>query len=188
MTKKEIEPMDDEIDLKELTLKIWDGKWFVISFVVAGLFSSLIYTSLVDEVFESEIIYEKQTRISSLNNNNNNATLKNFFYDIKNFKQWKDASNNQFILYKDLSKDYYDVVANLSYSKNEEDLEAYFKEPSKKEKFSKFIIRSNDPQKIKGYKDYLDFLNLLIKKEIINDLNFNKDLITSSQKSSQEIK
>jgi len=30
---KEIEQIDDEIDLKELALKIWNGKWFVVSFV-----------------------------------------------------------------------------------------------------------------------------------------------------------
>ena len=62
---KEIEQIDDEIDLKELALKIWNGKWFVVSFVIAVLLSSSIYVSLVDEFFESEIIFERQVQISS---------------------------------------------------------------------------------------------------------------------------
>ena len=182
---KEIEQIDDEIDLKELALKIWNGKWFVVSFVIAVLLSSSIYVSLVDEVFESEIIFERQVQISSLNNNNdNNATLKKFFYDTKNFEKWKDASKNQLISYQDLSKSYID--GNLSYLKGQENLEVYFREPKKKEKFSKFVIRSNDPKKIQAYQNYLDFLNSLIKKEILSDLNFKKDLISESQKKSQQ--
>jgi len=184
---KEIEQIDDEIDLKELALKIWNGKWFVVSFVIAVLLSISIYVSLVDEVFESEIIFERQVQISSLNNNNdNNATLKKFFYDTKNFEKWKDASKNQLISYQDLSESYIDIDSKLSYLKDQKNLEVYFREPKKKEKLSKFVIRSNDPKKIQAYQNYLDFLNSLIKKEILSDLNFKKDLISESQKKSQQ--
>ena len=159
-----------EISLREIFSEIWNGKWLIILLTILGLtISNFLYTP-AKEVYETEILYKKNYSISFLLN------IKSIFYEERFFNQWKESSKGQIISYQDLSKKFTDE--DVIYLKDKNDLEVFFKQSAED---GKLIIRSNDEKRIGEYFSYLNFLNDIIKEDILEKLNLKKKLISQSQ-------
>jgi len=158
--------INDEMNFRDLVLKIWDEKQIIFSFLAISLLLSVVYVSSVKEVFQTQVDFKlafiSEKKISRLR-------LENFFYDKIYFDKWQESSSNKFISYSDISlKDEGGIFFN-------DDQEAFFEKDS-----DSLIIKSNDPQKILSYYDYLIFLDSMIKEEVIRNLKIKIKLYDNS--------
>ena len=70
MTKNQLNKSSDEIDLMDLVVQLWRGKWLVLSFAVAAIIIAIIYIFVAKEKWTSEAIvtYPDSGQIADYNN------------------------------------------------------------------------------------------------------------------------
>ena len=70
MTKNQLNKSSDEIDLIDLVVQLWRGKWLVLSFAVIAIIIAVIYISVAKQKWTSEAIvtYPDSGQIANYNN------------------------------------------------------------------------------------------------------------------------
>ena len=104
MEKKKIERIDDEIDLYNFALKMWNGRSDIIASILVFLVISSIYLMQAKEVYQSEITYKKILNYKHINYFDDNP-LEHFFFQNEYFNQWKQTTKSQSISYSDFSRE-----------------------------------------------------------------------------------
>ncbi len=70
MTKNQLNKSSDEIDLMDLVVQLWRGKWMVLSFAVIAIIIAIIYIFVAKQKWTSEAIvtYPDSGQIANYNN------------------------------------------------------------------------------------------------------------------------
>lgn len=70
MTKNQLNKSSDEIDLMDLVVQLWRGKWLVLSFAVIAIIIAIIYIFVAKQKWTSEAIvtYPDSGQIANYNN------------------------------------------------------------------------------------------------------------------------
>jgi len=180
MEKKKIERIDDEIDLYNFALKMWNGRSDIIASILVFLVISSIYLMQAKEVYQSEITYKKILNYKHINYFDDNP-LEHFFFQNEYFNQWKQTTKSQSISYSDFSRE--SKYQDNFFEKDKSNLEVLFTNEYKdsNDDESKIIIYSNNIKKILDYKNYLNFLNSLVTKDLIKTINLDNNLIHQSR-------
>jgi len=172
MKKIDLRQIDNLIDLRDFLLKIWSGKWFLISFAILGLIASSIYILNTKEIYQSDIRFENLITFSSIKNKNYEY-LKRLFHKKKYFDQWQEISGNKAISFQDIALSYQDKESNKVFLKEVKEYD--FMEIGNINRQYVFTIQSDDFSRIAAYESYLHFLNSVIKREIVDKINTHKD-------------
>jgi len=176
--------MKDEIDLKELFLRISDRKWLIIGFIFFGLILSTLYSLSIKKVFKSEIDLGINFDLPHTTKIDDLSILENFFYKKSNFDDWNKNFKIQSLSFSDISRTY--TNGDNFFRKKSNDLEHLLL--GKDDRFYRLVIFSNDIKKIKAYYDYLKYTGSKLKESKINELIISIDLISQSMKLAKEDK
>jgi len=168
--------MDNEIELIGLMQRMWNRKWIFIVFLVLGLFTSSAYIYFSKDVFQTKIFFENNYSIEYVKGDNLKKIQHNF-YNEKYFKEWKKISNNQTLDFNTLSS-----YNNENFMKEKKEQENFFDEENKKNNVINLTVFTNDKEKIQAYVDYLSFLQIKMKKDLIEDIKHYKDSIIDTIK------
>ncbi len=143
---------NEDIDLIELFLILWNGKLVIISFIVFALLSGSAYifvrdyVSSKDQIFNSIIKYEiNPIAIYKFNDSSyryNDSKVKSDFkkllYSKEIFSDWKNNVMNSSINYEDISNT--KTIDEITVSKREEELLILFQDTNY---FSSIILKTN---------------------------------------------
>lgn len=165
---------NEDIDLLELLLLLWDGKWIITVFVLLAVLSGGAIFFLDKEdikieepIYQSNIIYSvnsltyviRTDNDAYLNFNNLVLDFQNIFLSKDIFNQWKNNNNQSQITFEEIS--------------NIKPIDGIIFEKSEKERFVNFEL-------IKGYNSIIvrtNNINLI--SEIFSYANFVSDKLTS---------
>ena len=111
---------DDEIDLLDLLLNLWDGKWLISVFVLIAVSLGGSLSLLKDTKYESKMIYSEGTLHPFYASDKAAAEFQRYFTSQKLFEGWKTSNPKASLVFGDLSTK--NVVDGVVFSKETAEL------------------------------------------------------------------
>lgn len=136
----------DEIDLIELFLILWAGKWVIMGCTAISLAIAGIYLALVEPKYESRILIKQNIIPSFLESTNFTPAIENFierFYSQEMLDAWAKESNNKLL------------TSTLRFSQFEDI----------NDKQSELVVWSGDPKIIDAHFQYSGFINRVLTQD-----------------------
>lgn len=149
---------NDEIDLIELFLTLWAGKWIIIGFTTVCLTIAIIHLALVEPKYETRILIKQNIVPSFIETPDTHAApapeeaphpspaIEDYidkFYSQEIFKVWANENSNK-LLTPHLRLSQFDSIKN---------------------KQTELIIKTGDPKIIDAYFQYANFINRLLTQD-----------------------
>jgi len=163
---------DDEINIFHLVEVIWADKFVIIIFTLVSFLSAIGFINIKDPVYESKINFYPKNIPPYLNANRVNEDFKYFFYDKKNFQNWKNNSTNVSITFELFSQT--KILEGFEIQKEDRELIV-------KTLKNFIIIKSNKLDKLNDIFLYSKYINDIMKAEYLiranNELKFMEQRI-----------
>ena len=83
----------DEISLFELCEILWEGKWWLASFVALALFSAGVFLLYKDPVHESRLFYTVQKLPYFIEDNEVYTDFKQMLFNENTYNDWKKTNS-----------------------------------------------------------------------------------------------
>ena len=183
---------NEDIDLLELLLLLWDGKWIIIVFVLIAILSGgAIYLldkddiKIEEPIYQSNIIYSVNS-LSSIIRTDNDAYLnyENLISDFQNiflskdiFNQWKNNNNQSQITYENISN--FKSIDGIFFKKNERDSFVNFEVL---DGYNNIIVKTSKITLISEILSYTYFVSDKLTSQLVLALKDEKELLSKKIK------
>ena len=154
---------DYEIDLFELFQTLWDGKWLISAFVAIAVLLGGGFLLSKDAVYESKLIYSVDTIPPFYNADKASTDLKNKFYSVSVFEEWKQNNSNTSLVFEDFSAT--EVVDGFVLSKDEGKQLATLASEKKDVYF--VLVKSNQLPILDDFFEYASHINVRLRDDYI---------------------
>jgi len=153
---------DDETDLFELFQTLWDGKWYIATFVAIAVLLGGGFISTTGSVYMSKLAYSVDNIPPFLKKDSVISDFQKKFHSISVFEDWKNSSSKVSLVFENFSNT--EVVDGFVISKPEGDL-ATLKSEKNGDLF--VIINTNELKKLDDFFKYTNHINELLKNEYV---------------------
>lgn len=140
---------DDEIDLIELFVTLWSGKWLISGCAIVTIAIASLYLIIAEPQYESSIEIKSILAPPFSTSPINDFIEK--FYAIETFDKWQNTIGQQDIKFSDLQEN--EELDGFLVKKPENELLAQF--TAKSDTLMNLIVKTNDPQTINSIISYL---------------------------------
>ena len=169
---------NDEINLFDLFIGLYKGKWVISLLVLISILSGLSYYYIKDHVYQSNLYYEITNPPPFVNTKIIHNDLNNYFFSEKMFNKWKNVyTKKTSINYKEFSNT--ETLNGFVFQKNKDDLFIEFIQND--DGFHSIIIRSKNLSMINDFFNYLNYINrnLMMKyiSKVEEELTITKNFI-----------
>ncbi len=183
---------NEDIDLLELLLLLWDGKWIIIVFVLIAILSGgAIYLldkddiKIEEPIYQSNLIYSVNS-LSSVIRTDNDAYLnyENLISDFQNiflskdiFNQWKNNNNQSQITYENISN--FKSIDGIIFKKDERDSFVNFEVL---DGYNNIIVKTSKITLISEILSYTNFVSDKLTSQLVLTLKDEKELLSKKIK------
>lgn len=145
---------NDEIDLLELFITLWQGKWVIIAVTALSAMLCALYFMLTPAQFEAKITVINDTAPPLHEADVLHKDFKKTLLQKSHFLQWRKVNEATSLTYDLLSEN--DVLDGFVVSKEEDEKDVVIRN---EENTSNIIVRSNNLSLLSDFYDYADFTN-----------------------------
>jgi hypothetical protein len=169
---------NEEVDILKFFKTLWDGKWFITTFVVLTVLVSYFFLYNREPEYASKLVY---TSMINKTNNNLGSPLRDFqkkFYSKRIFNDWKESVGKTSLAFNQFNAN--KVVDGYVFSVNKSSLIQFI---SRKESY--ILIKTNQLPLINDVFKYSKYITELLNKDYIFKLkNISKMVIKRSKTNS----
>jgi hypothetical protein len=161
---------NDEIDLFELCITLWQGKWVIIVLTALSVILSTLYLMLMPAQFEAKITIINDTAPPLQIADGLHKDFKKTLLQKSHFLQWRKANEAASFNFDLLSEN--DALDGFIVSKQEDAKDVVIRHKNDE---SNIIVRSNNLRLLSDFYDYANFTNdsltALYLKRVENELS-----------------
>ena len=172
---------NDEIDLINVFKTLWEGKFFIIFFILMANLFVFTFNNMKDPVFVSKLSIEIEnvppffdTGDTKLKINKTFVEFNNEFNSKTNFDSWKNISKKSTLSFDNFSKT--DVINGYQFT-NEGRLLAQFSQESKKLHEADLVINTNNPSILNDFYNYSIYINKILEKKYVSRFEYELNML-----------
>jgi len=146
-------PYDDELDLLELFVSLWRGKWLISAFVAISVLLGGGFLFITTTIYESKLVFSVETTPPFYGKEKAQSDFKAMFYSKSVFDVWKSENGKSELVYDDF--DITEVINGFTFAKEEGALANIVEEKS----FLTLVVKSYKPSLLNDFFKYKNFIN-----------------------------
>ena len=147
-------PYDDELDLLELFVSLWRGKWLISAFVAISVLLGGSFLFITTPIYESKLVISVKTPPPFYKNKKVKSDFKAMFYSKSVFDAWKSGNGKSELVYGDFNIT--EVINGFTFSKEGGGLLANIVE---EKSLSALVVNTNKPSLLDEFFKYENFVN-----------------------------
>ena len=169
---------NDEIDLINVFRTLWEGKFFIVFFILMANLFVFAFINMKDPVYVSKLNVEIEnvppffdtgdTGDKKSGFNKTFIEFTNQFYSKTNFDSWKNISKKSTLSFDNISKT--DDISGYQFTNEDRSLAQLFQEPKKLHE-ADLVINTNNPSILNDFYNYSIYINKILEKEYFYRVN-----------------
>ena len=172
---------NDEIDLINVFKTLWEGKFFIIFFILMANLFVFTFNNMKDPVFVSKLSIEIEnvppffdTGDTKLGINKTFVEFNNEFNSKTNFDSWKNISKKSTLSFDNISKT--DDISGYQFTNEDRSLAQLSQEPKKLHE-ADLVINTNNPSILNDFYNYSIYINKILEKKYVSRFEYELNML-----------